>query len=154
MGVGVWGILTVDTPMNAPFVWAGHWLAAPILLIGWAYAISQQYYYRVVRRVPKVNFWIGSIGTPPLMLLMSGGFVSLVNAGFPTGEHVSFHGPIVELQITGGRTKNHCVTLRDDHSGKEITLMTSSSEYSKLSIGDTYHREMEEGALGFPFRKK
>jgi hypothetical protein len=154
MGIGVWGMLTIDAPLNAPFVWAWRWLAAPVLLIGWGYAFSQRYYFRVARRVPQFSYWVGSIGTPPLMLLMSGGFVNLVNAAFPTGERVSFEGPIMQLEITGGRSKDHCVTLRDDRSGKEVTLVTNSAEYANLAIGQTYHREMEMGLLGFPFRKK
>lgn len=149
--LSLWGIFSFDTPLNTPFLWAWRHLAFPVLGIGWFYGFFQRDYFLRSRRVSMGRFWFSLVVCPPLMLLLFGGITSLVNGSFPTGDTVTYRGPITKLYISGGRYKECQVVLIDQVAG-EVTLGISPSEYSTLVVGRTYTADLRVGLLGIPFR--
>ncbi|MGV3658680.1 MAG: hypothetical protein ACO1TE_00800 [Prosthecobacter sp.] len=156
--VNMYGVLAIDMPYNAPYHWVGRWLAAPLLLGGWLYGWTQRRYFIGHRQVSRGRFFFCALVVPPMLLLFSGGPVSLVNAAFPTGETVRYEGPVTQLKVTGGRHKGHVVTLWDEKSQAEVRLETDMGTYGGLLAsqreGHTprFRRDMRIGLLGIPFR--
>lgn len=151
------GLMMTDMPHNAPYLWAWRWLSAPLLLGGWLYAWSQRRYFLKHRQVPLRRFLLSAICFPPVLLLLSGGMVSLLNAS-SKGEVVRFEGPVTRLKISYGKSNTYLVTLRDEKTQQEVTLYTNFSIYRDLSKRlhegkfPRFQRDMNIGLLGIPFR--
>lgn len=152
MGLSLCGLFAFDTPFNEPFIWSWHHLALPVLVLGWLYGYSQRQYFLCHRQMKRGMFWFCMMSLPPLVLLFSGGIVSLVNGSLPSDRTVAYRGPIEQKFVSGGRYKECEIRLFDVATRKTVTLSVSSSEYSRLSVGQIYARSLRIGLLGIPFR--
>ena len=155
MFVGIGGVLWFDMPTNSPFVWATHRLAMPICIVTWLYALSQRDYFRRIRRVSNCRFWFCSITIAPICILLSAGFVSIMNCTYTSPDSITVQGPIRELRSYSGRYGPFCsATIHDTMTSVDVTLDIPSSEFSRLAVGQVYRRDMSIGRLGIPFRKR
>jgi hypothetical protein len=89
---------------------------------------------------------------PLFALLACGGIVSLINGSLPTDQTVVYRGRITNLFMSGGRHKECQVTISDEATSQEVTLGVSRAEYSTLTVGQIYFRELRVGLVGIPFR--
>ena len=88
----------------------------------------------------------------PLSILMSWPYVMAVNAFFPAGQTITFHGPVIRKWESNGRIKSYLIVILDQSRGEEVTLQTSEAKYRQLSEGDGIGETFSVGLLGIPFR--
>jgi hypothetical protein len=109
---------------------------------------------RSLPRHPSGMVWfyrvLGAAIVAPIFAFMCIGYFTFWNAVSGSGEKVLVSGPVVHMEVgTAGRLtgKPRYITIR--HNGRDIKLTVSPQEYSALSLGQTYYREMKLGGLGY-----
>lgn len=95
--------------------------------------------------------WVIATILYPLTLLMAWPYVMAVNALLPAQGSVTYAGPVIDKQLSGGRTTTYLIVLDDFHSGEPITLPVSHDAYDKIPLGMIVDQTFTIGALGIPY---
>ncbi len=150
MIVGLTGILWIETPYNAPFVWTLRWLTLPVLLISSTLAFTGWSYYRYTMGLSAQRTVFGAVAVPAFVLLFTAGFVNIINAAFPRDSWISFSGTVKSIWTPRRDFEDYRVTVTLD-GGEEQKFYVRRSVRPPPKTGQRFSVRMRLGLLGFPF---
>ncbi len=145
------GIIFVETPFNAPFTLAFRQLTIPIFVIIAGYTLLNHRELIALTR-SRTKVCATALMLFPLLVLFSGGWISLLNAACGNGGLLTYDGPVQRKFETGGRTRGWHIEILDTSQGMPITFNVSPKVYAAISVGERYHRSMQKGCFGIPYQ--
>jgi hypothetical protein len=151
MAGGLTGILWIQTPYNAPFTWAARWLSIPIFLLAGLFVYSGWGFYRRTMAMTSRIIIFVALTVPALILLFAAGYVSIINAAFPTERSVVFSGTVKSIWTPPRDFEDLRVTVTLDPMGGEQKFYVRRSLQPTVRIGAPFKVRMVIGCLGFPF---
>ena len=95
--------------------------------------------------------WLMAVILYPVSLLMAWPYVMAVNAFLPSHGSVTYEGPVIDKQTSGGRVTSYQLILDDIRSGEPVTLPVSRAAYAGIPLGQTVHQTFTLGGLGIPY---
>lgn len=151
MLVGLGFLLLIHSVFNGGFTFSARILWLPLALVIFGFTA---FFHRDFEKINRNRWkaWMIAALFHPLSILMSWPYVMAVNAFFPSGRTITFHGPVIRKWESNGRSKSHLIVILDQSSGEEVTLRTSEAKYRQLSEGDGIGETFSVGLFGIPFR--
>ena len=151
MLVGLGFLLLIHSVFNGGFTFSARILWLPLALVIFGFTA---FFHRDFERITRNRWkaWMIAALFYPLSILISWPYVMAVNAFFPAGRTITFHGPVIRKWESSGRSKSYLIVILDQSSGEEVTLQTSEAKYRQVSEGDGIGETFSVGLFGIPFR--
>lgn len=137
---------------SANFAFAFKYLSAPILVLS---------FYIYFFKMKKVRAKEGPITGPLLTLFftfiliaVSAGYVSAVNAFGPGQRDIIFHGKVTELKTMEHRRGMSYHVVLTNERGRSIELPLTRAEYETLAVGQRYATRWRLGSLGMLYKPR
>ncbi len=140
----------VDTPFNAPFSLAFRYLSFPIFAIVAGYTFLNRREL-IALTGSRAKVYATAILLIPLLILCSGGWISLLNAACRDGQPITYEGPIQRKFETAGRVHGWHIEILDQARGVSMTFDVAREDYAAHRVGDHYSRAMRTGCLQIPY---
>jgi len=150
LGAVALGIFRTLHDENLAF--AFKYLSIPILLLSF-----YVYFFKMSRFRAKegpIKGPLYTLGCVLLLITISAGYVSVVNAFGPGQRDITIQGRIAELkteQHRRGKTYNVVLAGKGDRT---LTLKVPLAEYNSLAVGQHYSARWKIGSLGMLYRPR
>ena len=150
--LGIIPIFLIETQHNVPFYFAFKFLLLPIIVLAFYIGIKYKNIFFSNDKLSIKNF-LTIIAFTFVITLMSGSFISLINAIIPPQEKVIVEGTVIDKsELSGKRSKSKFITIKT--TDEKIKWEVDEQTYNSLQVGYTYSNVFTKGGLGIIYKWK